>query len=241
MGPFVICCDTAAAQAGVVSPALTSALPVLHRRACRHGRGGHGGRACHAHPGGPCAGRGIKGLLLLGRQHGIEGLGGLAAAVGLGGVLCTHGAHAVDALGGGELVQFLAVQTAMAIALLHGSGEAVPGRFLVGGQLELLLERGSALGHVGLVALAVFARALAGIGGGCRTHGGRVGRGGLCQHRQGQGSEDGGGNGVAGQESHGESPFRGRKGPGTVVPAVDCSVCLPCIARMHVVCPSVKL
>ena len=39
----------------------------------------------HAPHGAAAVGLGIKGLLLLGRQRGIEGLGCLAAAVGFGG------------------------------------------------------------------------------------------------------------------------------------------------------------
>lgn len=156
----------------------------------------------------------IEGLLLVWRQGGVEGLGGLAPAVGLGGVLGAQGPHAVDAFGRGELVHVLAVQAGSAFPRLHRGAEGRPGGFLGGAQLELVLQGGHALGHVGLVARMVLVAvtpclvaAFGGCGGTrCRRGGWRL----LGQDRQGQCSENsGGGQAVLESENHGVSPFTG--------------------------------
>ena len=111
---------------------------------------------------------GVKRLLLLGAQGGVEGFHGFIALVGLGGVPGAQFAHAVNALGGGELVQFLEVRAGGALARLHRGGELGPGAFLGSGQLEFFFQGGLALGHAFLVAL----RHVTGLAGG--------GAGGLC-------------------------------------------------------------
>ena len=94
--------------ASVTLPVLLLLVPrglLVGRISACHGGGRRGGCPCRCWRSVCC----VKGLLLLGGERGIEGLGAASPTVGLGHALAAQGAHAVDALGRGQRGHFLAL------------------------------------------------------------------------------------------------------------------------------------
>ena len=143
---------------------------------------------------------GVEGLLLFGREHRVEGLGGVGAFVHFGLALGAQGTHLVDALWRGQLGKGFAVAGGRAFTGLHGLGVGGPGRLLRRRQLQFGLEFFHALLHMlHAVATLVTTLVLVRLGRFLRCCG-LLGRGGsLGKAGQAQRGEQGGCHSGAGQ------------------------------------------
>lgn len=119
------------------------------------------------------AGHVVEGLLLFGRELGVESLGGIAELLHAGGALGLALLHQVDALRCGELLE-LAALLRRARRRLQGGGVGGPGAFLRRGDLQPGLQIDQAV-------RVLFGHALLHPGGMGGRAGGRGGRRGLRQ------------------------------------------------------------